>query len=117
MRQFIKVLLCSLLLLSDLAYAFKCGSNLVTEGDRKIDVLKICGEPALVDKRLDYIDRTGVSAEFHGDPSVTIDNARYKPVHIEEWTYNLGPRRLMRLLRFEEGVLEKIETLGYGYRD
>ncbi|MEE9395537.1 MAG: DUF2845 domain-containing protein [Methylococcales bacterium] len=117
MRLLIKVLLCSLLLVSNVAYAFKCGSNIVTKGDRKIDVLKTCGEPALVEERVEYIDRSGVSAEFHGNPSVTIDNTRYQTVVIVEWTYNFGPRRLMRLLTFKAGVLKKIEALGYGYRD
>jgi Protein of unknown function (DUF2845) len=29
--------------------------------------------------------------------------------------YNLGPSKLMRRLRFEDGKLVDIETLGYGY--
>ena len=36
-------------------------------------------------------------------------------VVITEYVYNFGPRKLMRRLLFEGGVLVSIETLGYGY--
>lgn len=36
-------------------------------------------------------------------------------VWIEEWTYNLGSNRLMRLVRLENGFVADVRTLGYGY--
>lgn len=36
-------------------------------------------------------------------------------VLIEEWTYNLGSHRLMRLVRLENGIVIDIRHLGYGY--
>jgi hypothetical protein len=36
-------------------------------------------------------------------------------IPIESWVYNLGPHKLMRRVRFEDGVVVEIETLGYGY--
>ncbi len=36
-------------------------------------------------------------------------------VVVEEWTYNFGPRRLMRVIRFENGLVTSIRQLGYGY--
>jgi hypothetical protein len=33
----------------------------------------------------------------------------------EVWTYNFGPSRLMQRIRFENGVVVKIESLGYGF--
>jgi hypothetical protein len=36
-------------------------------------------------------------------------------IPVESWVYNLGPNKLMRRLRFEDGVVVEIETLGYGY--
>ena len=36
-------------------------------------------------------------------------------VPVETWTYNLGPNKLMRRLRLEDGVVVDIDTLGYGY--
>ncbi len=38
-------------------------------------------------------------------------------VVITEYVYNFGPRKLMRRLLFEGGVLVSIESLGYGYRE
>ena len=37
-------------------------------------------------------------------------------VIITEYVYNFGPRKFMQRLIFEGGVLERIETIGYGYR-
>ena len=34
-----------------------------------------------------------------------------------ELVYNFGPRKLMRVLRFEGGYLVDIKTAGYGYLD
>jgi len=39
----------------------------------------------------------------------------YVEVPIEIWTYNFGPYKLMRQVRFVDGVVDEIETLGYGY--
>jgi len=36
-------------------------------------------------------------------------------IPVDVWVYNLGPNKLMRRLRFEDGKLVDIETLGYGY--
>ena len=36
-------------------------------------------------------------------------------VDVEEWVYNLGPTRFMRILRFENGILKSIRNGGYGY--
>lgn len=36
-------------------------------------------------------------------------------VPVEVWTYNFGPYKLMRRVRFVDGLVEEIETLGYGY--
>ena len=38
-------------------------------------------------------------------------------VPVETWTYNLGPHKLMRRLRFEDGIVVDIDTLGYGYHE
>ena len=38
-------------------------------------------------------------------------------VVVTEYVYNFGPRKLMRRLVFEGGILVSIESLGYGYRE
>ena len=35
-------------------------------------------------------------------------------VVVEEWTYNLGPRLLMRVVVLEDGYVEDVKHLGYG---
>lgn len=94
----------------DTAFALRCGTDLVLEGDRKIDVLKICGPPDFKEERVVY----EVVKIRHPGGGLALE--KYVPVTIEEWTYNLGSHRLMRLLRFKDGVLKEIETLGYGYQ-
>jgi hypothetical protein len=34
---------------------------------------------------------------------------------VEVWIYNFGPNKLMQRIRFEDGVVVRIESLGYGY--
>ena len=36
---------------------------------------------------------------------------------VEDWTYNLGPHKLMRIITFENDVVVKVQTLGYGYNE
>ena len=36
-------------------------------------------------------------------------------IPIESWIYNLGPNKLMRRIRFEDGIVVGFDTLGYGY--
>jgi hypothetical protein len=38
-------------------------------------------------------------------------------IPVEVWIYNLGPSKLMRQIRFEDGKVVEIETLGYGYHE
>lgn len=79
--------------------SMRCGSRLVSTGDRDFDVRSACGEP---DHRSmvwsSYLPARGWIAEE------------------EVWYYNLGPQRLMRVLHFRQGRLRQIETAGYGFR-
>ena len=91
------------------AEAFRCGGRIVSEGDDISRVYYICGEPASTQ----HWTEVKVRPIYH--------YAHYRPSHgpveiqVEEWTYNLGARRFMRRLRFENGVLVKIRELRYGY--
>jgi hypothetical protein len=95
------------------AYAFdtvRCGSMLVMEGDSREKARRLCGEPAdivhtTIMRRPSY-ERNGHVIYF-GDELVE--------TRVETWTYNFGPNKLMRRLRFVDDRLESIETLGYGY--
>ncbi len=103
------LLVMSLLLVNQpSAWALRCGSDLISVGDRKLEVLRSCGEPDFVDRWEEV--RSGHLYYFgHWYPNT-------ETVVIEEWSYNFGPSRFIRILRFENGRLEKIETSGYGFR-
>ncbi len=93
-----------------LADSFRCGVKLVTDGDPADKVVALCGEPTSIVRT--EILRSPVIWR-HGRPYRLSDEL--VPVSVEHWTYNLGPQKLMRRLRFEDGILVEVETLGPGY--
>ncbi len=109
-----------LVLASGSAHAFRCGNKIVRDGMHETQVIRACGEPTT--RR--FIGRAvrGVQVPFvhHGSPGHSVYRSPgfghfMTEVIITEFTYNFGPRKLMRRLLFEGGVLVKIETIGYGY--
>jgi hypothetical protein len=93
------------------AYAFRCGSHLITEGDPRSKVAAYCGDPTEIDRRSAILRRP--VTWINGRP-FTIGTGLVE-IPVEIWIYNLGPSKLMRRLRFEDGVLVDIDTMGYGY--
>ncbi len=109
------------MLSSQQALAFRCGNKLVRDGIHQQVVLEICGEPVSI-RHLGYALRPydfssrgslgGLSVERH-----PVYGRYNQEVLVTEYVYNFGPRKLMRRLMFEDGILVTIETLGYGYRE
>ncbi len=98
-----------MLLLAAPAFAFRCGTRVITSGDPADKVLQFCGSPVSVQTRhaeRPYIDELGRSYLSRG---------LVEEVVIEEWMYNLGPNQLMRLVRIENGRVVEVKSLGYGY--
>ncbi|MEP7242158.1 MAG: DUF2845 domain-containing protein [Gammaproteobacteria bacterium] len=93
------------------ASSFRCGTHLVTEGDTRSEVVSKCGEPTELDRRTAILRRPVVW--IRGRPVVVGESLIEVPVEV--WVYNLGPNKLMRRLRFEDGLLVDVDTLGYGY--
>jgi hypothetical protein len=92
------------------ADGMRCGNRLMTHGDPRAKVRQFCGEPTDIQTRSILRRPTynfGGRIFSYGDGFVEV------PVEI--WTYNFGPYRLMRQVQFVDGVIEDIETLGYGY--
>ena len=108
------VLLLAATLLSQAAAAdsFRCGTKLITDGDSADKVRSLCGPPTEVTRS--EILRRPVIWRF-GRPYYLSDEQ--VPVSLEYWTYNLGPHKLMRRLRLEDGLVTQIETLGHGYHE
>jgi len=117
------LLLCLLTTLSTPALALRCGSKIVRNGDHQAKILNICGEPTAV--KVHNIYRSGIPASGiritehdHGvSDELIVHNRSVIEVVVEEWTYNFGPRKLMRVIRFENGFVTSVKRLGYGYRD
>lgn len=104
------------------AHAFRCGSKIVIENMHEQQVRRACGEPTSV-RHLGYTLR-GVDLHARrglSNPRSTRAYSHYgyytEEVVVTEYVYNFGPRKFMRLLRFEGSILVSIETIGYGYRD
>jgi hypothetical protein len=102
------------------AEAFRCGSKLVKDGMHEVQVTAICGEPATrrdlgvavryYDYR--YFRESSPGGRLYRTPG---SGTYASEVVITEYVYNFGPRKLMRRLLFEGGVLVTIESIGYGY--
>jgi hypothetical protein len=107
-KTLLTVIVTSLLLLAvSPAYAFRCGTRIITRGDHADKILRFCGEPASIQTRISQ--RSYVSQVGRVYPGVV------EEVVIEEWTYNLGPHSLIRVVRLENGFVADIKHLGYGY--
>lgn len=94
------------------ADTLRCGSALVSDGDSRAKLLRLCGDPVDIEnhsivRRSQYL-RHGHLVYF-GDARVEVP--------VEVWTYNFGPNKLMRRIRLVDGLIDEIETLGYGYRE
>ena len=101
------LLLCALPASAD---TLRCGSKLVYEGDLMAVVRSRCGQPAQIShSTILRFPTVWIRGRPHqlGDQQIEIP--------VETWVYNFGPRKFMRQLRFEDGVLVEIAALDYGY--
>lgn len=119
-RAFACFVTAMLLFSSSTAYAFRCGSRLVKEDMHEAEVRRACGAPTTMQHIGRALRNVGIPLKRgHGGwktqhfPGYSLA----QEVIITEYVYNFGPRKLMRRLIFEGGVLVSIESLGYGYRE
>lgn len=86
------------------ALGFVCNNNVISLGFSKAEVIIKCGDPSWTNSSSQYI----------------IDNA-YTPfetrmsIVTEQWIYNLGPNRFVRILGFQNSRLINIDEGDYGY--
>jgi len=83
-----------------------CRDSILSAGDSKAEVLTKSGEPA--------------SKECHQEDvreRITTDQWRTISITVEEWTYNFGPERFLRILTFKNGIVSDVRTGGYGYSE
>jgi hypothetical protein len=91
------------------ADSINCDKGIVSTGDSKLDLLAKCGEPALMEARLEERSHYTVS------PDGRSGAGRSVTVTVERWTYNFGPQRFQQFVTLETGRVVKVERGTYGY--
>jgi len=103
--------------LAALSQSFQCGEKWITDGTSQAEVAARCGPPTQVEHQTIYgetVTALGPAATPLGVlPPIGVRSGAATPVEV--WTYNFGPTRLMQRIRFENGVVVKIESLDYGF--
>ena len=97
---------------STMAESIRCGSQIISRGSTSSEVAALCGDPAQVDRSTIY---RGNGGSVTGRPAVVAGSS--DEIKVEIWTYNFGPDKLMERIRFEDGIVADIQSLGYGYND
>lgn len=102
------------------AQSLRCGKALIGEGTTQAEVATRCGQPSQINRQTLYSE--GAAALPGGPPTATglpvlpgVAARSGSEAAVETWIYNFGPSRLMQSIRFENGVVVKIESLGYGF--
>jgi len=81
-----------------------CDGDEIRTGLTQYEILQRCGDPAFKDSREEErLANTGKRSK------------RLTVTRIDEWTYNFGPNKFLRILTFENGKLVDIETGDRGY--
>ena len=98
------------------AEAFRCGSRIVEVGNWMRDVAQKCGEPDWRDVREEerLVTIQGYAYSPTTKSQVRIPVTTVARVVVEEWVYNLGPTKFIRILRFEDNRLVSIDSGDYG---
>ena len=86
-----------------------CDRGIVSTGDSKLDLLAKCGEPALMEARLEERSHYQVSQDGRSGAGHSVT------VKVERWTYNFGPQRFLQFVTLETGRVISVERGSYGY--
>jgi hypothetical protein len=85
----------------------QCSNKIISEGSTRWELSSLCGDPTQVEHKTIY---NNVSAT-----APTVVAGTTTEVHLEMWIYNFGPTRLMQRIWLEDGVVVRIESMGYGF--
>jgi hypothetical protein len=95
---------------------FRCGKYLVGEGDHMLEVRKKCGEPDFVSQRTEKRKVKAKVLRWVDGQLIEVGEEQTVEVLIDEWTYDLGPRRFVRFVDFENSRVARVTTGDYGTR-
>ncbi|MCX5848334.1 MAG: DUF2845 domain-containing protein [Deltaproteobacteria bacterium] len=91
------------------AFAFRCGSGLVSEGDSKTQVLVTCGKPTSKEKSCENSQQY-TTLNKHGK----VKKHKKCGKKLEVWHYNCGDNDFIYKLTFENEKLADETTEGRG---
>jgi hypothetical protein len=91
--------------------SMRCGTRIVRSGDGKDKVRSLCGEPTSTS----FAGMVGYPSYYYRPYDYFYVTPGWLEVPVEIWTYNFGPTKLLRKLRFVGDELTEIRTDGYGY--
>ena len=89
--------------------AFRCGSDLVTSGDTKMQVSTTCGKPTFKETTCE-----GRHSTTNVDQNGKVKKLKKCAQKVEIWYYNCGDGDYIYALTFENGILKKESTEGKG---
>jgi len=90
-----------------LSQSLRCSDKIIGEGSTRLEVSSLCGDPAQVEHKTIYKDVSTAA------PGVSVGTTT--EIQVELWIYNFGPDRLMQRIWLEDGVVIRIESMGYGF--
>ena len=98
------------------AESMRCKQRLVSTGFKAYDVTALCGPPDAVEQRVErrmVRRRVRVPCGMGWCDSEINDQIE---IPVEVWTYDFGPQRFIQYVTIEAGVVVRIETGKYGYK-
>ncbi len=90
-----------------ISQSLQCSDRVVSTGSTRLEVSSLCGDPAEIEHKTIYNNASAAAS------SVLVGTTT--EVHVEMWIYNFGPTRLMQRIWIQDGVVIRIESLGYGF--
>jgi len=85
----------------------RCSERIIDQGATRAEVASLCGDPTQVEQKTIYNDVSG--------PVSSVIARTTSEIHVEMWIYNFGPNQLMQRIWFQDGILVRIESMGYGF--
>ncbi len=83
---------------------FRCGTGrLVITGDHMAEVRNKCGEPDSAGQRVEKRRLKEKVRRWSGGVSEEVSEEREVEIVLDEWVYDLGPRRFLQMVTFENG--------------
>lgn len=102
---------------ADADSGFRCGTGrLVDRGDHMYEVRDKCGDPDAITQRVEKRTVKHKVRRWLGEFSEEVTEEREVEVLLDEWVYDLGDRRFVRYVAFENDRVYDVVTGNRGKR-